>query len=363
LERQAGHGLRPVVAHVVLLCGSLLVAISVLELSLRVLYPPPVRFLYPQESYDFDPEMGHALRPGQMAFTHDRPVLTSSLGIRDREIAPESAPGTLRVLALGDSQTFGNGLALSDTWPKQLERMLQEVGVHSWEVVNAGIPGTDTWQHEILLGRLLNATNPHVVVLALYVNDVVPRHDPHSVDASVLTNTWGKRLVYLLKRSSLVTWSYSRLFLPWHARQLGRGSSAEEAVLAGRDDARAERGWRQVEHSLTAMKELCDARGVTLLVAILPRRDQVSGILPGRAYNERARTVAKAHGIEVLDLLPSLSEEYRVRGDALFIPWDGHNSAAANHVIAARLAPRIEDLTTPPGTRRPDASADSRSRD
>ena len=113
MERQAGHGLRPVVAHVVLLCGSLLVAISVLELSLRVLYPPPVRFLYPQESYDFDPEMGHALRPGQMAFTHDRPVLTSSLGIRDREIAPESAPGTLRVLALGDSQTFGNGLAIS----------------------------------------------------------------------------------------------------------------------------------------------------------------------------------------------------------------------------------------------------------
>jgi hypothetical protein len=36
-------------------------------------------------------------------------------------------------------------------------------------VINAGIPGTDTWQHEILLTRFLKATNPHVVVLALYV--------------------------------------------------------------------------------------------------------------------------------------------------------------------------------------------------
>ena len=108
-----------------------------------------------------------------------------------------------------------------------------------------------------------------------------------------------------------------------------------------------------MEHSLTAMKELWDARGVTLLVAILPRRDQVSGILPGRAYNERARTVAEAHGIELIDLLPSLSEEYRVKGDALFIPWDGHNSAAANHVIAACLVPRIEDLATRPVAHRP----------
>ncbi len=334
--------LRPVVAHLALLCGSLFAAFVVLELSLRVLYPPPVRFLYPQESYDFDPEIGHALRPGQTAFTHDRPVQINALGLRDREIAPEPAPGTLRVLALGDSQTFGNGLAVSDTWPKQLERRLQEVGAYRWEVVNAGIPGTDTWQHEILLARLLKTTNPHAVVLALYVNDIVPRHDPRNVNASGRTNTFGKRLVYLLKRSAVVTWIYHRLLLPWHARHFERGSSAEEAVLSGEDGELAERGWRQVEYSLTAMKELCDTRGVTLLVAILPRRDQVSGTHPGRAYNERARTVAEAHGIAALDLLPSLSAEYRVKGDALFIPWDGHNSAAANQVIAARLAPRLD---------------------
>jgi lysophospholipase L1-like esterase len=349
--------LRPVVSHVALLCGSLFVAFVVLELSLRVLYPPPVRFLYPQEFYDFDPETGHALRPEQAAFTHDRPVRTNSLGLRDREMAPEPAPGTLRVLALGDSQTFGAGLDLSETWPKQLERMLGNHGGYRWEVVNAGIPGTDTWQHEILLRRFLDTIHPHAVVLALYVNDVVPRHDPRKLDASAQTNTWSKRLVYLVKRSSVVTWIYYRLLLRWYARQFKGATSAEEAVLAGGNDELAERGWRQVEYSLTAMKALCDARGIILLVAILPRRDQVSGIHPGRAYNERARTVAEAHGIEALDLLPSLSAEYRVKGDALFIPWDGHNSATANHVIAARLAPRLEDLAPRLGRRRPDRRA------
>jgi len=335
---------RLVVANAVLFGGSLLVAFAILELSLRAIYPPPIRFLYPQEFYDFDPEIGHVLRPRQAAFTHDQPVRTNSSGLRDREIAQEPGPRVLRILALGDSQTFGVGLALADTWPKQLERMLQGTVSSRWEVVNAGIPGTDTWQHEILLRRLLHVTNPHVVVLAFYANDVVPSFTPQRVYASALTNTWEKRLAYLLKRSAVVTWSYYRVFLPWHTRRVGWASATEEAVLSGKADPRAERGWQQVEQSLAAMKALCDAREVILLVAILPRRDQVSGIHPGRAYQRRARALAEAHGIEALDLLPGLSAEYPAKGDALFIPWDGHNSAAANHVIGERLAQQLENL-------------------
>jgi lysophospholipase L1-like esterase len=335
---------RPVVTHVGLLLGSLLAAVVMLELFLRLLYSPPVRFLYPQERYDLDPEIGHALRPGQTAFTHDRQVRTNSLGLRHGEIAPEPARGTLRVLALGDSQTFGNGLDLSETWPKQLEQMLEIRGGYRWEVVNGGIPGTDTWQHEILLRRHLDTIHPQAVVLALYVNDVVPRPEPRNVDMSGQTNTSGKRLVYLLKRTSVVTWIYYRLLPRWHAWRLERGSSAEDALLAGGGNDVAERGWRQVEHSLTAMKALCDARKVMLLLAVLPRRDQVSGNNLGRAYNERVRAVAETHGIEALDLLPDLSAAYRLRGDTLFIPWDGHNSAAANHVIAAGLTPRLAGL-------------------
>src|SRR5262249_48034368 len=160
-------------------------------------------------SYDLDPEIGFVLRPLQTAFTHDHLVQINSLGLRDREIAPNPAPGTLRVLALGDSQTFGNGLELSDTWPKQLERILEGSGDgRRWEVINAGIPGTDTWQHEVVLRRFLVTTHPNAVLLAFYVNDVSPRYEPRNIEASGLTNAWSKRLAYLLKRSSLTTWAY-----------------------------------------------------------------------------------------------------------------------------------------------------------
>ena len=92
------------------------------------------------------------------------------------------------------------------------------------------------------------------------------------------------------------------------------------------------------------MKELCGARKATLFVTILPRRDQVAGQNRGRAYNDRARAIAEANGIEAFDLLPDLSAAHRITGDALFIPWDGHNSAAANQVIAAGLARKLESL-------------------
>lgn len=337
--------LRSIGAHFVLLGSSLVAAFLVLELCLRIIYPAPIRFVYPQEMYDVDPELGHVLRPEQTAYTHDRVVRTNSQGLRAPEIAPRPARGTLRVLALGDSQTFGNGLDLSETWPQQLEQRLQAARGDRWEVVNAGIPGTDTWQHEILLRRLLAALHPHAVVLALYVNDVVPRNNPRGgAQASTLNNTWGKHLIYLLKRSSVISWAYYVL-LPSYERVFAGDNSVEEAVLSGKSDPGAERGWRQVEHSLTEMKELCDAHGVGLLVTILPRRDQVSGHHPGRAYNERVRKIAESHGIALIDVLPSLSAEYRVHRDKLFIPWDGHNSANANQVISARIAEVLKDFT------------------
>src|SRR5262249_34369765 len=154
----------------------------------------------------------------------------------------------------------------------------------------------------------------------------------------------GKGVAYVVKGSAILTWIYWREFWP----RLGHASegprSVEEAVLAGRNDPRAERGWRQVEQSLAAMKAACDIRHVAFMIAILPRRDQVSGVNPGRAYNERARAIARAHAIEAIDLLEDLSAAYQVHGNALFIPWDGHNSAIANQVIAMRLASTLARL-------------------
>ena len=163
-------GLLPKLA---LLAGAILISAAALETGLRVVFGSPVHFRYPQPRYVSDPAIGHWMQPGQQSFNHDQPLSVNSVGIRGPDYPRKAPPGTHRVLALGDSQTFGNGLRDSDTWPALLERQLvSKPSALRWEVLNGGLPATDTWQHERMLERLARSYEFDTVILGFYVNDV-----------------------------------------------------------------------------------------------------------------------------------------------------------------------------------------------
>lgn len=67
---------------------------------------------------------------------------TSSQGIRNEEVTVPKPKNVFRVLALGDSFTFGWGVNLEESWPKLLEKRLSLPG-KSVEVINAGAPGAN----------------------------------------------------------------------------------------------------------------------------------------------------------------------------------------------------------------------------
>src|SRR5262249_38871162 len=67
-------------------------------------------------------------------------VQTNSVGLRNAEEPSDTA---FRILAVGDSQTFGPYLANDDTWPAWTENLLRrrDQRVDSVQVFNAGIAG------------------------------------------------------------------------------------------------------------------------------------------------------------------------------------------------------------------------------
>lgn len=68
------------------------------------------------------------------------PVMINAEGLRDYEYDYQRPAGVTRILALGDSVTFGWGVKLEDTYPKVLERLLN--GGESrdrYEVLNCGV--------------------------------------------------------------------------------------------------------------------------------------------------------------------------------------------------------------------------------
>ena len=76
-------------------------------------------------------------------FDADDAILGGSneLGFHDLDFAVDKPAGEFRVLALGDSFTYGLGVRLEESWPQRLERALTtELG--RVEVINAGWPNT-----------------------------------------------------------------------------------------------------------------------------------------------------------------------------------------------------------------------------
>lgn len=325
-----------------LVVTSILVCLLIAEGILRLYLPSPPVWKYPQAYYQFDSEIGHRLKSNQTSFTHNKLVVTNSQGQRVNDHRPVLKTPNV-ILALGDSQTFGNGLSYQQTWPMSLEKIQNNISIQKWAVINAGLSGTDTWQHEILLPKLLTSYKPKLVILALYTNDIVPKHIPRREAAESISNTWFKRITYKLKNSVLLL----TLREAYHAVQKQpKEELTGGAILSGNDNDVSRRGWVQTEKSLKNMAETCRHSNIKFMMVILPRRDQVSGKNPYTSYNKRLIAIANKYKIPYIDILPSLKVSYKTHGNDLFIPWDGHNSEITNRVIAEKVAIKLRTMKT-----------------
>jgi hypothetical protein len=160
-----------------LLALSLLVTAALLEGLLRALG----RELLPSpELYVEDLDTGKRMRPGWQGDEFGAPVKINSKGLRNPEVDYARPPGTYRILALGDSWTFGFRLEEPDSYPRQLERALEERArgrgdPRRFQVINAGVIGYSTDQEAAWLRAEGHRYQPDLVLLAYY-----PVNDTHS---------------------------------------------------------------------------------------------------------------------------------------------------------------------------------------
>ena len=101
-------------------------------------------------------------------------VQTNSLGFRTREFSMGRTPGTLRVVVLGDSSTFGWGVDASEAYPERLQAALAarlDLPLERVEVIELGVPRYSSFQGLVLLQRLGLALSPDLVVWSFLSND------------------------------------------------------------------------------------------------------------------------------------------------------------------------------------------------
>jgi lysophospholipase L1-like esterase len=93
----------------------------------------------------------------------------NNLGFRDRDFAVRRS-GTKRVLAIGDSFTYGWGVDGEESWPKVMERELRQGGLDI-EVANLGMPGAGPREYAALAERAIPLLRPDLIVVAMLQAD------------------------------------------------------------------------------------------------------------------------------------------------------------------------------------------------
>ena len=97
----------------------------------------------------------------------------NSQGLRDHEYGPKKG-GVYRILVLGDSVTWGVGVAFNDTYVKKLEKKLKENQAITYEVINAATGGYNTIQELLWFKEYGFAYQPDLIIIAFTGADEQP---------------------------------------------------------------------------------------------------------------------------------------------------------------------------------------------
>ena len=380
MKRLVGRG-------VIMLVGCLFAFVAI-EIALHVAFPR-MRLLVRHE------RLGSLPRPNMKGRTtfggHERIVhiVTNSLGLRGPEIGPKPA-GVRRVLALGDSFTFGHAVEAAEAWPAVLEGLLNARGGPRYEVVNAGVGGYGTGQELLLYEELESRVEPDLVVVGFaVVNDVLDNlciYAERFKADSPCFHQEGSRLTLtpprppaqadrpsswpVTSRALELLMGQARRLTLWNPRVLAIALSfgirvrdtqvLPDTVAAWYDDRFAADGWTLTRRLILELREHAGRRGAALALLLIPSGLQVDPGLQGALAalaDERAPIRAFlrdphrpqrilgdfCHGaaLPCADPLP-ISLEAAARGERHYYPIDGHWTPTAHRIAAQLMLERLD---------------------
>jgi lysophospholipase L1-like esterase len=297
------------VARVFVLLASVIVALGIVELVVRIyqgdsLLPliPPEPYVDNAVLYEPSPTRLYMLRPGVDAVVSRSHVHIhiNAAGFRDdREWTSGKLDGGYRIVVLGDSFTFGGKVEVEKTFPCVLEKELQNLDPSQrYEALNLAVPGYNTEQEMLTLREEGLAYQPDLVIVNFVLNDAGPMEQLFPRKSSLPLSV--RRI---LKRSDLVQFVYA--FEKGMRIVLLRGSFQAASHYA--ELAEGSPGWDRARAALAEIQQLCSSTHTRLLVVVWPMLVDLRGDYPYGAKHQLVVDECRRLGIPVLDLLPTFA--------------------------------------------------------
>jgi lysophospholipase L1-like esterase len=292
-----------------------------------------------QPIYDSDPWLFWRLRPNANAGqdpTDKNAQIINSRGFRSDEFEPAKKPGEFRVITLGDSCTFGDGVANWETYSKVLEKNLQAQRPQTpTTVINAGVPGYTSYQARTYLENELIKLKPDVVTIYVGLNDNIPaaRSIPDAnrrPNSKLLYSTFGilrnLRLVGL--NEYLVNTYIKPIKQPLISTQEGHNTFRVPFL--------------DYIDNLCALNEFGKQHGYTLIVMTLPHTFESD-----HERNPHIRKAASRCQIPMIDVFKAM-KVFQAAGEDLYESDGGHPNTLGQKRIAQQIQQKMGELKLVP---------------
>jgi lysophospholipase L1-like esterase len=265
----------------------------------------------------------------------------NSRGLRGPEFEPEFTEDEFRVVALGDSCTFGKGVLEEECWPRQLERLLQqEMPDRKVMVANLGHNGYASVHYLRILEKIGVPAKPHLVVMGYNINDFP--NITQAVDKRVYQGkkTLRARIPGNLRdrigTTALGRWLRATYYDMRRARDW-ESMERVAKVAAGRDHENTPKFESEVEILRSMVTLVQDDLGAEMTIFLFPYESMVYLDGFNSAPVDTVRRVTGDLGVDFIDM----TELFRVEAHrtdppkGLFIRGDRYHPNAAGYAIVA----------------------------
>lgn len=340
---------RDLLRGLALSAGVLVLVLAGGEAAVRLWGPKPDRGNFHERLPD-SPRRWR-LKPGAAGVVGGEPLLISSLGMRDHEYSPRKPAGVTRIAVLGDSYTFGNGVALSRTFPKVLEQRLGgRAGAARYEVMNFGVKGYDTAQELATLREVALPLDPDLVLVAYFLNDVgdperfVPGEGPpdeaRDVAAEGARPHPARIPARIRLRGFLVGHSRLAAFLVQKIAIVVRSVVPipyQGVVDYNRPFVENDEKWRASKAALCEIKSIADSLEAPMMVVVIPEMGNFNEKYPFRAAHDTLGAFCREIGVPTCDLLDGFMG---IEAKRLWASYDDPHFNARAHLLAAEQIER-----------------------
>ncbi len=317
--------LKAVIILVCLLCF--------LELFVRFVLKQPY-YAFPQGYFVENPHYGYSLAKNFKG-TYSQPEFTialdtNSYGLRDTEQNPKS--DEWRILALGDSFTYGLGVELPDTYLSILERKLnRSFQGKRFSIIKAGVVGYSTFNERLYLEQEGFLWRPRLVLVQFWWDDLGIDRITLLADTGLLAsgkiNNSAHLRLFLNRRVRLYAFM-RRLFTRQFKRALFGCNISNE-----KGDA-LEKTIQVTTGEFQKIKDDCSQKGIPVVFLLLPPKEFL--VHPdGEKQWERLLAALRGKGMSFVDAFPGLA--VNKQGGGYFYRADPHLTSAGNAVVAELL--------------------------